>query len=410
MELAIFGGKPVFSETQPVGLPLVENDTIERYHRLLDKVFQVNFLTNDGPLLRRLEEALSERFRVKQAVVVTNATLAQMLIMRAEGINSGRVIIPTNTFISTAHVCEWVGAVPVFADIDPLTLNLDPLEIRRLAVPDLVAVMPTHVFGVMANLPTIIEEAKKLKLRVICDAAHAFDCDAGGSGPGGCGVPEFLSFHATKFFSTFEGGAILTNDPDLAREMRELRNFGFAGIDDVSALGINAKMTEAAAAFGLASLPALEARRERLRLVHAAYQQSLAGIQGVRLHDFSQGKNNHRYFPIFIEDSFGASRDAVCQALWQENILVRRYFYPGCHRMRYYARKTPGGPIPLPQADKVLGKILCLPTSFAELPDLEGVKRLSDCLARLQKAAPAVEKYWREYSGEVNLENTEESH
>ncbi len=388
MEPAILGGKPQFTASQPVGYPLVEKETQQRFHRLMDGVFARNFYTNDAPLLRRLEDELAARFNVAAAVAVANATAGQMLLMKAMSIESGQVIVSANTFIATAHVCEWLGAEPRFADIDPTSLCLDPEQFDQPAFDKATAIIPTHVFGVMADLPALARLATARDWKILADAAHAFDSQRDGIKPGGFGIPEFLSFHATKFFSTFEGGAILTNDAALAQALRELRNFGFAGFDNVDALGINAKMNESCAAFGLASLPALEERRAKLAAVYDKYVETLAAVPGLHVHDLKQNWTNHRYFAVFIEPDFGLDRDSVNTALWRENILARRYFFPGCHRMPYYAAKRK--PPLLPHCDELLGKILCLPTSFDSVDWLKGAARTAQALAAIQENAKAI--------------------
>ncbi|MDR1611567.1 MAG: DegT/DnrJ/EryC1/StrS family aminotransferase [Planctomycetota bacterium] len=396
MELAIFGAAPMFAKPQPVGFPLVEPDTERRFHRLVDEVFRRNYLTNDGPLVRLLEEEVASRHGCAHAVFMANATLAQLILMKALGLESGSAVVGANTFVSTAHVCEWSGLTPVFADLEPETLNLDPREIVRLAGPDAKAVIPTHVFGVMADLPEIIRLARERGLQVVVDAAHAFDCDRAGVRAGGFGVPEFISFHATKFFSTFEGGAVLTDDDALARAMRDLRNFGFAGEDDVRSLGINAKGSEISAAFGIASLPALAERRERLRGIYGRYNRELAGIPGLRTHRLDRhGGNNHRYYAVFVDPGFGASRDAVVEALRRENVLARRYFYPGCHRMRHYRGRDRYRGVRLPATDKALGSIIALPTWFNGIDWRDGVSGVSRLLKTIHERGAEVERHYR---------------
>ena len=395
MDLAIFGAPPRFAKPQPVGFPLVEPETVRRFHRLVDRAFLRNYLTNDGPLVRRLEEEIAALHGSRRAVFMANGTLAQLMILKAMGLESGSVLVSANTFIATAHACEWSGLEPVFCDIDAGSLNLDPEEIRRRHRPDVRAVIPTHVFGVVADMRGIAPLARERNIAVVADAAHAFDCDRNGTRPGGFGVPEFLSFHATKFFSTFEGGAVLTDDAALDAALRDLRNFGFAGVDDVRALGINAKGSEAAAAFGLASLPALPARRERLRQVHDLYARELAGVPGLRVHNLNQaGRVNYRYFAVFIEPEFGVGRDAVAAALWQDNVLARKYFYPGCHRMAPY-RGRPGGGAELPVAERALDSILCLPTSFDGVGWRDGAGAVSGLLKKMRDRAERVASWHR---------------
>ncbi|MCC8179639.1 MAG: DegT/DnrJ/EryC1/StrS family aminotransferase, partial [Planctomycetes bacterium] len=378
-----------------------------RFHRLADQAFARNQLTNDGPLVRQLEEDIAAWHHVRHAVTVANATLAQMLLIKAMLINGQlrgnsdkpgqepvEAIVAADTFISTAHVCEWLGLTPVFADIEPDTLALSTADVLNRLSPCTRLIIPTHVFGVFADMPAICETAKNAGAAVIADAAHAFDCDHGGIMAGGFGVAEFISFHATKFFSTLEGGAVLTNDDALARQLRELRNFGFVPPGVVERTGINAKLSEISAAFGLASLPALAERRERLALARRSYSATLAGLPGIRVHPLDQqGRNNYRYFAAFIEPEFGASRDAVHAALRRDNVLVRRYFYPGCHRTGYYRQRQPDAPA-LPNTEKALDSIICLPTSFSGIEPDKGAELVARLLIDINRNAEAVEQWW----------------
>ncbi|MDR1535524.1 MAG: DegT/DnrJ/EryC1/StrS family aminotransferase [Planctomycetota bacterium] len=392
MELAVFAGRPFFPVPQPVGGPIIEPELGREFHRLADAAFARNRLTNSGPLAARLEEEVAARHRCGEAVLVANATLAQMLLLRALGLTSGEALISANTFVATAQACEWLGLKPVFCDIDPETLNLSPGDCERKSGPETRAVIPTHVFGVMADLPALAELAGRRGFRLLADAAHAFDCDRGGIPPGGFGIPEFISFHATKFFSTVEGGAILTGDSALARELRELRNFGFDRPGDAGRLGLNAKLSELAAAFGLASLPLLERRARRLGETAEIYRRELAGIPGLEPHRLDRlGRNNHRYFPLFVDEAaFGLSRDFLRLALERENVLPRTYFHPGCHRMGLY-RDRPGVP-DLPVAERLLGRLLALPTSFAEVEARAAAKAVTDLIRTMHDRAGEVKR------------------
>lgn len=392
MELALFTGKPNFAVRQHVGGPIVEPETRERFHWLADAAFDRNFLTNDGPLARRLEEEVAARHGVAEAVFVANATLAQLILLKALGLDSGEVVVPANTFIATAHACEWQGMTPVFAELDPATLNLDPADFRRKITDRTRAVIPTHVFGVLADMPAITGIAAERGIAVLADAAHAFDCDRGGTPPGHFGVPEFLSFHATKFFSTFEGGAILSMDGGLARTLRELRNFGYTAPFTAGGLGLNLKSTEIAAAFGLASLPALEERRRRLAEVRDIYLDELAPAPGLRLHRLDAGgRNNYRYFALFVdEERCGIGRDALAEVLRLDNVLTRLYFHPGCHRAEYYSRRYPEMADSLPETDATLARILCLPTSFVGVDHRDGAKKVARILVEACGRSEAV--------------------
>ncbi|MCC8190826.1 MAG: DegT/DnrJ/EryC1/StrS family aminotransferase [Planctomycetes bacterium] len=392
MEPAIFGGAPLFSSLQHVGGPIVEEEVRVRFHELADEAFARNILTNSGPLSERLEEEVALRHGVRQAVFMTNATLAQMVLLQALGIRSGEAVVAANTFVATPHVCEWMGLRPVFCDSDAATLNMSVADLEKRVTAATRVIIPTHVFGVLADMPALTAFGRQRGIVVLADAAHAFDCDRDGTPPGGYGVPEFLSFHATKYFSTLEGGAVLTNDAALALELRERRNFGFSLPGDAGKLGTNAKGSEISAAFGLASLPALAERRRRLQAVNGEYTAALDSVPGLRIHPVDGwGRNNYRYFALFIDEAFRLERDVLYQALLRENVLCRMYFYPGCQRMSYYRDRAPA----LPVVENALGRILCLPTSFPHLDALEAAKRLAGRITDLHRRAGEVRDWYR---------------
>lgn len=362
MGLAILSGKPYFSISQHVGGPIVEEETRKRFHEFADQAFARNFLTNSGPLAERLEREVAELHGVSDAVLVANGFLAQLVLMQCMELGEGEAIVPANTFVATAHACETYGLNVVFCEMDAKTLNIDAEAAERLITDRTRLIVPTHVFGVFSDMPRLREICDKHGIALLADAAHAFDCDLGGVRAGGFGASEFLSFHATKYFSSIEGGAIVTNDSELAKRARSVRNFGFSAPNNAELLGINAKMSEMSAAYGLASLPALDGRREKLLTVRNAYLKVLTGVPGLRIHQVDAwGRNNYRYFAIFIEDDFPLTRDEAEWVLRAENILPRSYFSPGCHGMGYYRKR---GNWELPITDEALGRILCLPTSF----------------------------------------------
>ena len=397
MKLKIFSGIANFQEKLHVGSPVVEKEVIDSFHKLLDGVFLRNHLTNDGPLTKELEEKVAERHRVKYSVFVNNATIAQMIALRAMKISKGEALVSANTFIATAHACVWEGLTPVFCDIEPENLNISITDLEKRITDKTKVIIPTHIFGNLAAMPTIMTLAKKYKLAVLADAAHAFDCTLGDTYSGGFSAPEFFSFHATKYFSTFEGGAIVSNDQAFCQELKELRNFGFADYDKVTSLGINAKASEASAAFGLASLPALTERQKTLKYINEIYCREFQDMPGIKIMPIgTNGKNNYRYFAIFVDETeFGLSRDILSAVLWQENVLSRRYFYPGCHRMEYYVKNYPDNPPCLPAADKALGEILCLPTTFTD-PDRQ-IKKLAELIKTIRDNKKAVKKWHQDF-------------
>jgi dTDP-4-amino-4,6-dideoxygalactose transaminase len=365
MRLALLGGEPAFPRPLAVGAPVIEAETRERYYRLMAGAFERNWLTNDGPLVRQLEEELARLHAVRHCALVCNATMAQVLLLRALELQ-GEVVLPSFTFVATAHACSWQGLTPVFCDISPDSLMAGPAEVTRAVTKGTRVVIGVHLFGNVCDTAGLAETCAHQGLALFFDAAHAFGCTLGDTPIGGSGRAEILSFHATKAFSTFEGGAVLTNDADLDARIRAFRNFGFRGYDDVAWLGLNGKLSESGAALGLASLPAVEARRMRCRVIYEAYRDGLAGIPGVRVLPVGQrGRSNYHYVPILVDvETFGLSRDLLYRLLWAENVLVRRYFYPGLHRMSAYARTAPAPSLPVTEA--VADRILCLPSGFAE--------------------------------------------
>jgi dTDP-4-amino-4,6-dideoxygalactose transaminase len=390
VELAIFSGTPRFPNPVHVGAPAVEPAVRQRFHALMDEAFDRNHLTNDGPFVRRLEEEIARLHDVRHCVALANATLAQILLLKAMGLESGEVIVPSFTFVATAHACLWQGLRPVFADVEPETLTLDPADCARRVTSRTVGLVATHIFGNLADTEALARFSHTRGIFPAFDAAHAFDCDRGGVRPGGFDAPEFLSFHATKAFGTFEGGAVLTRDGALAERLRHLRNFGFRGFDDVTWLGINAKMCEAAAAMGLASLPDFPARRERFAAAHAGYAATFAGVPGLRILPVgTRGRTNYRYFAMFVEEAeFGLSRDALYEALWRENVLARRYFHPGCHRMAFYReRNAPPSP-PLAVTEAACERILCLPTGMDD-PEVSA-RQIGELVHVIRDQAPRV--------------------
>jgi dTDP-4-amino-4,6-dideoxygalactose transaminase len=396
MSLAIFNGRPAFSKPQLVGVPFVEPEVRERYHKLMDEVFDRKYFTNNGPLVQRFESKIAALHNVAHCSVINNATIAQILLLKALGLK-GEVILPSFTFIATAHACLWQNLDVVFCDISPDTLMIDPEKAERLITPRTCAVIGVHLFGNVCNVESLTKLCKKYGLKLIFDAAHAFNCSLGDKPVGGFGDGEFLSFHATKFLGTFEGGAVLTSDGELNEKIGYLRNFGFVDYDMVTSLGINGKMSESSAAMGLASLPMIGKRTEKLAHIHRAYRDALDGIPGIRLLPVGEtGRSNYRYAVILVnQEHFGVSRDTLCLALWKENIQARRYFYPGCHQMEYYRAAHPSHADPLEVTNLVSQQVICLPTNL-DNPDVD-TETISTIIREVQLKAEEVNQ-WKEHS------------
>jgi len=365
MKLAIFTGTPLFEKPLYVGNPMMEEETKRKFFKYMDDVFTRNYFTNNGPMVQRLEEEIAKIHSVKHCVAVCNATIGEILVLKALELK-GEIILPSFTFISTAHSCLWQGAKTVFCDISADSLTIDANSAVKLISADTSAIIGVHLFGNTCDVKALELLCKDKNIKLIFDAAHAFNCSYGKTPVGNFGNAEILSFHATKFFSTFEGGAILTNDSQLDAALRILRNFGFRNYDDVGFLGINAKMSEASAAIGLASLDSINLRLVRLKETYEMYREELHSIPGIKLLSMGdRGKTNYHYIPILInQDKFGLPRDLLYQVLWKENIIARRYFYPGCHRMEPYKTIYPDAYKKLPVTESIVQRILCLPSNL----------------------------------------------
>jgi dTDP-4-amino-4,6-dideoxygalactose transaminase len=326
-------------------------------------MFARGWLTNTGPLVEEFERKVADYVGVRHCIAACNATIALEIVIRAANLE-GEVIVPSFTFIATAHALQWQRITPVFADIDPATHCLNPVSIEALITPKTTGIIPVHLWGHPCDVEALAEIAARNKLTLIYDAAHAFGCSHKGKMIGGFGKAEIFSFHATKFFNTFEGGAIVTNDDELADNVRLMRNFGFAGYDNVVGVGTNGKMCEAAAAMGLTNLESVARFVDANRHNWETYQRSLADLAGVRLVDFdTNDQRNFQYVVVEIDESVtGLHRDDVLALLHAENVLARRYFWPGCHRMEPYKTHFPNAGLLLPATEAVAERVLVLPT------------------------------------------------
>jgi dTDP-4-amino-4,6-dideoxygalactose transaminase len=363
-DFAIFGGTPAFDSKLHVGRPNIGNrvSLLERINSLLDQ----KWLTNDGPLLQEFEQRICQLIGVKHCVAVCNATVGLEILAKAIGL-SGEVILPSFTFIATAHALRWDGVTPVFCDVNSATHNIDPSCAEQLITERTTGILGVHLWGRPCDVETLTDIAGRHRLKLLFDAAHAFGCSHNHQMIGNFGNAELFSFHATKILNTFEGGAVVTNDDKLAAKIRLMRNFGFSGYDMVICLGINGKMSEASAAMGLTSLESLDNFIDINRRNYHLYRQKLARVPGVSLSHYQEDeKCNYQYVVIEIDEAVtGVSRDILNDMLWAENVLVRRYFYPGCHRMEPYRTDDPQAGLRLPQTERLAKKILCLPTGCA---------------------------------------------
>ena len=361
--LAVSGGKPAFEEPLHVGKPNIgERKTFDTY---IDLIYRNGWLTNNGPLVRELESRLCEVLGVRNCIPVCNATAGLEILVHALGLKD-EVIVPSFTFIATAHALAWCGLRPVFCDIDRETHNIDPDKIEELITDRTSAIFGVHVWGRPCEVRRLEEIARRHGLKLVFDSAHAFNCAYEGTKLGGFGNAEVFSFHATKFFNTFEGGAIATNDDALARGIRLMVNFGFNGFDSVVSIGTNAKMSEISAAMGLTNLEIVDHIIARNTFNYLAYKRFLDGVPGVSLIEYDdRHAPNYQYIVVKIDEGItGISRDAIVSALHAENVIARRYFYPGCHRMApYVAYEIPEDA--LPHTEALTHSVMSLPTGTA---------------------------------------------
>ncbi len=346
-----------------VGRPNITNRA--EFLRRVEQILDNQWLTNNGPMVQELEQRIAERLGVKHCVAMCNGTIALEIAIRALGL-TGEVIVPSWTFVATAHALYWQGITPVFADINPATHNLDPAAVRRMITPRTSGIIGVHLWGRAAPIDELQAIADERGLKLMFDAAHAFGSSYKGQSIGRFGACEVFSFHATKAFNTMEGGAVTTNDDALAETMRLMRNFGFKGYDNVIHPGTNGKMIEVCAAMGLANLDGFDAIVDTNRRNHAAYKQALAGIPGVELLDYDPAeRNSHHYVVLEVGDECPASRDEIIATLHAKNILARRYFWPGCHGMQPYRDLFPHAGLVLPNTSKVAESVLILPNGLS---------------------------------------------
>ncbi len=360
----------------PVTSPLLP--PLEEFMPYLQRIWDSRILTNGGGMHQALEKALADYLGVNHIALFANGTLALVTALQALRV-TGEVITTPYSFVATGHSLLWNGLKPVFVDIDPVTLNLDPAKIEAAITPQTTAIMPVHCYGTPCDVAAIERIAENYNLKVIYDAAHAFAVrDAGGSilRHGDLSV---LSFHATKVYNTFEGGAIICPDARTKQRINHLKNFGFVDEVTVVAPGINGKMSEINAAMGLLQLKHIDQALARRAEIDALYRRRLAGVPGLRCLRIPEGvQRNHSYFPILVEEEFPLGRDELYQLMRGDDILVRRYFYPLISEFPMYRGLPSAAPALLPVAQAVARKVLCLPIH----PDLrdEDVERICDLL------------------------------
>lgn len=363
-DLAIFGGFPAFPEKLHVGRPNIgdRQRLLERINDMLDR----RWLTNDGPYVQEFEQRIASLVGVKHCIAMCNGTVALEIAVRALGL-TGEVIVPSFTFIATAHALQWQEITPVFCDIDPRTHNIDPRQVERMITPRTTGIIGVHLWGRPCDMEPLTEIAQRHNLKLLFDAAHAFGCTYKGRMIGNFGDVEMFSFHATKFFNTFEGGAVVTNNDELASQVRLMKNFGFAGDDNIIYIGTNGKMSEISAAMGLTGLESLDDFVAVNHRNYKQYERKLGGIPGVQLVTYDETeKCNYQYIILEINEAVTrVSRDQLVEILQAENVLARRYFYPGCHRGEPYRSYFPHVGLMLPATERLASRVLSLPTGTA---------------------------------------------
>lgn len=380
--------KNIITVTSPL-LPNLDNFTEE-----LKKIWDSKWITNNGSYHKQLEAALAEYLKVPYVSLFTNGTLPLMTALQALRI-TGEVITTPYSFVATTHSIWWNGCKPVFVDIDPATGDMDPNKIEAAITPRTTAIMPVHVYGKPCNTKAIQDIADKYGLKVIYDAAHAFGVevpadeygleaydDKGLAGILNAGDMSTLSFHATKVYNTIEGGALITHDEKTKKRIDYLKNFGIADEVTVVGPGINSKMDEMRAAYGLLNLKQVDAAIEARRQVAIKYRDALRNVEGVSFFDDMPGvKHNYSYFPIFVDARrYGMTRDELYFKMKERNVWGRRYFYPLISDFSTYRGLESAAPENLPNAHKMADSVICLP--MHHLLSDDDVQRVLDCVLK----------------------------
>lgn len=348
---------------------------LEEFHGLLKEIWNSKWITNNGSFHQQLEKELAEYLKVPYVSLFTNGTLPLITALQALRI-TGEVITTPYSFVATTHALWWNGIKPVFVDIDMRTGNLDPDKIEAAITPKTTAIMPVHVYGKPCETKRIQEIADRYGLKVIYDAAHAFGVEVNGESVLNAGDMSTLSFHATKVYNTIEGGAMVMRDEKTKQRIDYLKNFGFAGETTVVGPGINSKMDEIRAAYGILNLRQVDACIAARQRVANYYREALKDVEGISFFmDMPGVKHNYSYFPIFVDEKkYGVSRDDLYSRMKAANVLGRRYFYPLISDFSTYRGLESSDPSNLPNAHHMANTVLCLPMHHAlSNSDLERV-------------------------------------
>jgi dTDP-4-amino-4,6-dideoxygalactose transaminase len=348
--------KPIY-----VGKPNIGNR--EKFLNRVNDILDRRWLSNYGPYVQEFEKRVAKTIGAKHAIAMCNATAAIEIASRALGLR-GEVIIPSYTFIATAHALQWQEITPVFCDIDASTHNIDPQKIEQLITPKTTGIIGVHVWGRGCNTKKIQDIADKHNLKVMYDASHGFGCSINNKMIGTFGECEIFSFHATKFINCFEGGVVTTNNDKLAYQMRMMTNFGFTGYDQVDFLGINGKMNEVSAAMGITNLESMKDIIKTNQRNYFQYKKELKNVKGLSIIEYSKNESNNYQYVVIEIDPFTCSqtRDQIISFLHSLNIIARKYFWPGCHRMEPYRSLQPNSALLLQETESTAGKVIVLPT------------------------------------------------
>lgn len=367
--------KEIITVTSPL-LP-----DLEEFHDLLKEIWASKWITNNGSFHQQLEKELAAYLKVPYLSLFTNGTLPLITALQALHVN-GEVITTPYSFVATTHSIWWNGLQPVFADIDPKTCNLDPEKIESAITRNTTAIMPVHCYGKPCDIKGIQEVADKYGLKVIYDAAHAFGLEVDGESILNAGDMSTLSFHATKVYNTVEGGALVMHDEKMKRRVDYLKNFGFKNEVEVVAPGINSKMDEIRAAYGILALRKVDDAIQARRAVAVQYRQGLKDVPGISFFEDMPGvKHNYSYFPIFVDaEEYGMTRDELYLKLKENNVIGRRYFYPLISTFGTYRGLASADPKNLPVATRMADSVICLPMHH-ELSE-DDLRRTIDIIRR----------------------------
>ena len=368
----------IINVTKPLIPPLDE------FISYLEKIWSSGILTNKGPFHEELERSLEKYLNVRHISLFSSGTTALLVSLYALKIK-GEVITTPYSFVATANSILWAGAKPVFVDIDPLTKNIDPEKIQQAITSKTTAILPVHCYGYSCDVSKIKKIAKNNNLKVIYDAAPAFGVTDSGGSILRHGDLSILSFHATKIFNTIEGGAIISPSMKMKKKVDRLRNFGFENETTITEPGINGKMSELHAAFGLLQLKYIDESISQRKKLSDLYRYRLKGIKGILLDDDSELINgNYSYFPILINEEFPFSRDDLYRKLKEENIYARRYFFPLISETVMYKSMASSSSKNLPVANRIANQIICLPLS-SDL-DEKSINRIVKVLVKMAKS------------------------